>query len=309
MNWFAITIFAYSLLGLEIILDKFLLSSKRVSHPVIYAFYSATLGLFALAFIPFGFHAIKFSDIILRFLAGAIFIYGMFSLFFALNKSEASRVTPVVGAVVPITIFFLSLIFLEERFSGHEILGIIMLIGGGLWISYDFSHDRKQKLFDGFYWSIFAGILLAVSATVFKGFYRHDNFINVYIWTRIGAFCGVLTFFIVPQWRKMIISSLLKFKKPQKEHKTSGLIYILTRVAGGIGSILKEKATSFALASVTIVNAMVAVEYVFIFIIGVIFSFWMPRVFAEKKDWKSVAQKIVAIVIITLGIVLVSSKK
>ena len=86
----------------------------------------------------------------------------------------------------------------------------------------------------------------------------------------------------------------------------SGLMFALTKGTGGTGNFLKEKATSLPLASVTIINAMVATEYVFIFLLGIAFSLWLPNVFEEKKDWKSVVQKLSAIVIITTGIVLVS---
>jgi len=306
MNWLAITTIAYFLLSLEIILDKFLLSSKRVSHPAIYTFYSGTFGLFAFVFFPFGFHMISFGEMLPRFLAGIIFIYGMLALFFAINKSEASRVTPVVGAVVPITLFFLAWFFLQEHLRPREILGLILLIIGGLSISYDFSPERTHKLFRGFYWSILAGVLLALSAVLIKGFYRFDNFYNVFIWTRAGAFLGVLSFFLVPGWRRILFASLKKARKPEKEHKTSGLMFTLAKATGGTGNFLKEKATSLPLASVTIINAMVAMEYVFIFLLGIAFSLWLPNVFEEKKDWKSVVQKLSAIVVITTGIVLVS---
>jgi uncharacterized membrane protein len=309
MPWLAITFFAYFLLAMEVVLDKFLLSSKRVSHPAIYAFYSGTTGLFALVFIPFGFHAISQADIFFRLGSGIIFIFGMLSLFYALNKSEASRVAPVVGAVVPMTVFFLSLIFLGERFAEKEIIGIFLLIFGGLLISLDFSRERNSRLFDGLKWSVLAGVLLAVSATIFKGFYNRDNFINVYIWTRIGAFLGVLFFFLVPEWRRVVFSSLLKFKKPEKEHKTTGALYIISRAMGGLGSILKEKATSLIAASVTLVNALVSVEYVFVFLMGIGFSIWFPRVFKEKKDLGTAIQKIVSIMIIALGIMLVFKHK
>lgn len=305
MNWLAITLLAYFLLGLEIILDKFLLSSKRVSHPVIYTFYSATTGLFVLVFVPFGFHAIGPIDIFYRIIAGIIFIYGMFSLFSAINKNEASRVIPVVGAVVPIVAFFLSMFFLKEHLVLRQIIGLVILIVGGLWISFDINENNKRRLFTGFKRSILAGVLLAIAATMFKEFYRHDNFFNVYIWTRLGAFIGVLLFFLIPVWRKVIIASLLKFKKPQKEHQTSGFIYILARATGGLGSILKEKATSLPLASVTLVNALVSTEYVFVFLLGLGFSFWLPKIFKEEKDWRTILQKILSIIMIAAGIFLV----
>ena len=307
MSWLAITIIAYFLLALEIILDKFLLSSKRVSHPSIYAFYSGTLGLFAIAFSPFGFHWISYAKIFFSFLAGIIFIYGMLALFFAIRKGEASRVLPVVGAVIPITAFFLAIFFLEERLGGRGILGIIFLIFGGLLISFDLDKDRKRIFHQGFRASLLAGFFLALSAIFIKALYNEDNFLNVFIWTRTGAFLGVLSFLLVPIWRKAILGSLLKFKKPEKEGKKSGASFIFAKTLGGSGSFLKEMATSMTTASVTIVNALVSIEYVFIFMLSVIFSVWVPEIMKEKKDIKTVLQKITAIAIITLGLVLVSN--
>jgi uncharacterized membrane protein YfcA len=60
---------------------------------------------------------------------------------------------------------------------------------------------------------------------------------------------------------------------------------------------------------VTIVSALVSVEYVFIFILSILFSAWVPEVMQEKKDLKTVLQKIFAIIIIACGIVLVSHFK
>jgi len=305
MNWLAITLLGYFLLALEIIFDKFLLSSKRVSHPAIYTFYSGTVGMFVVIFMPFGFHLISLTNAALYLLSGIIFIYGMFSLFSAINRNEASRVIPVVGATTPVVVFFLSKAFLGEHLTSREIVGLIILIVGGLWISFDISENNRRKLFTGFKRSILAGVLLAISATLLKAFYNHDNFLNVFIWRGLGEFIGVLVFFLVPSWRKKILGSLMKFKKPEREHKTSGVMYIATRITGGLGSIIKEKAVSLPLASVTLVNALVSTEYVFVFLLGLGFSFWLPKIFREETDWETIIQKILSILLIALGIFLV----
>ncbi len=290
----------------EIILDKFLLSSKKVSHPAIYAFYSGTLGLFAFIFAPIGFHLISFDKMIFSFATGIIFIYGMLALFFAIRKSEASRVLPVIGAIVPIITFFLAIFFLDERLGILKASGIGILILGGLLISFDLSKDKKQLFFKGFYFSILAGFFLALSAVMMKNLYCEDNFLNVFIWTRLGAFLGTASFFLNPAWRKAILRSLWKFKKPASEEKMSSLIFVLAKTLGGTGSFLKENATAMAAASVTIVSALVSIEYIFIFILGIIFSAWAPEAIREKKDLKTILQKISAIVIIAMGIYLVS---
>lgn len=311
MNWLAVTIFAYFLLALEIILDKFLLSSERVSHPTIYAFYSGTLGLFAVivGFFFGGIHWIVLPRAIFSFIAGAIFIYGMLALFFAVRKGEASRVLPVVGAVIPITTFFLSIFFLKERLGMRGILGIGVLVLGGLLISFDLDKLEKRIFFKGFRASLLAGFFLALSAIMIKALYNQDNFLNVFAWTRLGAFLGTLSFFFVPHWRRAILGSLFKFKKPEKNHQKSGVSFVLAKILGGSGSFLKEFATSLTFASVTIVSALISVEYVFIFILSIIFSTWVPEVMQEKKDLKTILQKICAIGIIALGIVLVSHVK
>jgi drug/metabolite transporter (DMT)-like permease len=308
MNWLLITIVAYLLLALEIVLDKFLLSSKRVSHPSTYAFYSGVLGLFAVIVGIFfgGFHLISVGKIIFSFIAGIIFIYGMLALFFAVRKGEASRVLPVVGAVIPITTFFLAIFFLEERLGTRGILGIATLIFGGLLISFELDKLEKRIFFKGFRASLWAGFFLAISATMIKALYNEDNFLNVFAWTRAGAFLGTLSFFLIPAWRVALLSSLLKFKKPDKDNQESGLSFVLAKIMGGSGSFLKEFATSLAIASVTIVSALVSVEYVFIFILSILFSAWVPKVMQEKKDLKTILQKISAILIIAVGIILVS---
>ncbi len=308
MAWLPIAVSAYFLIALEVIMDKFLLTSKRVSHPAIYTFYTGILSLFALAFFPFGFHMISGNKIIASLVAGIIFVYAILALFFAINKSEASRVIPVVGAVVPmVTLFLSSGLIISEHLGKLEVIGVGMLIIGGLGISLDLSSKNSRKFFVGFAHSIIAGILLAISYTVFKEFYNHDNFINVYIWTRFGVLLGALSLLVVPVWRKLILNSFLKFKKPSTKNKFSGILFVLNKALGGTGSIVKEYATS--IGSVTIVNALVSTEYIFIFLLGLSFSFWLPKVFKEKRDSESIIQKILAIIIITTGIVLISKFK
>lgn len=338
MAWIVIAIFSYFLVALEVILDKFMLSSKRVSHPAIYAFYSGILSLAALLiFAPFGFHLVSFSSALMSFAAGIIFTYGILCLFFAINKSEASQAIPVVGAVIPLTTYFLSLIFLNERLHNFQLIGVAVLIVGGLLISFDFplkihphaknknkqnkdldknseiSRDifgvgvNKRKFFAGFYYSIGAGILLAIAFTSFKHFFDRDNFLNVYIWTRLGLCIGALTLLTVPFWRKVIINSftgLHKEKGEKKKNIRTSMLFVATKALGGAGSILTNKA--IALGSVTIVNALVSTEYAFILLMGIIFSIWFPQVFKEKRDVRSIFEKIAAIIMITIGIVLIS---
>lgn len=336
MSWILVAIIAYFLVALQIILDKFLLSSKRVSHPAIYAFYSGLLSLATLPiFFPFGFHWLSGGKILFYFLAGMIFTYGVLCLFFALKKSEASKVTPVAGAVIPVVTFFLSIFFLGEQLGWIQVAGVVILIFGGLLISFDLplkinpitfrvinkfvplhffnslifikgDGASKKKFFAGFWQTILAGILLAVAFTAFKYFFERDNFTNVFVWTRLGLFAGALSLLLFPFWRRIIWVSLKKFKKPERENTRTGILFVFNKILGGTGSALTNFAIS--LGSVTIVNALVSTEYIFVFMLGLLFSLWLPKVFEEKGAFWDIAQKIGAIIIITFGIILISLK-
>ncbi len=299
MNWLLVAIVAYFLIALESILDKFLLSSRRVAHPATYAFYSGLLSLAAFLFFPWGFHLVSLQTVWQEILAGAIFTFGILFLFFAIKNSEASQVIPVVGAVTTVVTYFLSFIFLGEHLSVFKFWGIVALIIGGLLISLDFSAQRLKHFFDGFLFSILAGFFMAVAFIWFKKFYDADNFLNVYIWTRLGLMLGASSFFLYAPWRKIILSSLTKFKKPQQQDKRSGVLFVVTKTLGGVGSFLINYAIS--LGSVTIINALVAVEYVFIFGLAYVFFKRVGEIFAEKRDKATLTRKFVAVGIIALG--------
>jgi len=334
MSWILIAIFAYFLVSIQVILDKFLLTSKKVSHPSVYAFYSGALSITAFALIPFGARLVSFDLAAAYILAGGVFALGVLLLFFAIETSQASRVTPVVGAVTPAVTFFLAYLFSGESLNPAQAAGIAALIFGGLLISFDLPlkfHPRtlktlkkfiplnfitsliftaradinRKKFFSGFYYSIAAGIMFAVAFTAFKKFYADDGgFVNVFLWTRLGMILGSFCLFFHPEWRRAITRSWQNFRKPQKESVETGGIFVANKALGGVGSILTNYAV--ALGSVTIVNAMIAFEYVVIFLLGLIFSAKFPRIFQEKWEPMDILQKVAAIAVITAGIVAIS---
>lgn len=308
MVWFFVTISAYFLVALEMVLDKFLISSKRVSHPSIYAFYSGTLSTFALVFIPFGFHLIEPGRAVMSILAGVVFTYGILALFFAFDRGEASQVAPVSGAFTTIATYLISFAFLHENLDGRHLAGVLLLIVGSLLVSLNlFEGKSARRFFRGFGMSVLSGALLAIAYTSFKGLYRHDRFMNVFIWTRLGLFAGALSLLAVSAWRRKILASLANFRSPRKGNVGSGGIFVANKALGGIGSIMLNYAIS--IGSVTLINALIALEYLFVFLMGAVLVHWFPKAFKEKRDWRIAIQKIGAIVLVSIGVVLVSTGK
>jgi len=305
MNWIFVAVVSYLLIALGVILDKFLLSSKRISHPVIYAFYSGILSFFTIfIFAPFGFHWVSLGNASGMIASGLFFFIGIFFLFYAIKKSEASRVVPLIGAIVPLCSLVIEGIIFGQHFSALEIFGIIILIFGGLLISFDLPIEiGKKKFFAGFSQTILAGIFLAVAYSGFNIYYKQDNFSNVFGWTRLGLTLGAFLLFLFPAWRKAILKSLFGFKKEKRKHAGTANLFFLNKILNGVGSALVNYA--IAIGSVAAVNALVSVEYVFVFILALIFHGFLPHVFSEKIRLSDLLQKVMAIFVIGIGIALI----
>ena len=76
MTWLTITAVSYLILAVVFLIDKYLLTGP-IPNPKVYAFYSGTLGILILLFAPFvGFFVPSFSQIMLSFAAGFLFVFG-----------------------------------------------------------------------------------------------------------------------------------------------------------------------------------------------------------------------------------------
>ncbi len=305
MSWLLITLSSYFLSALAIILDKFILGAKKVGSPPVYAFYIGLLGLGALAFLPFGFSIPSVPQIIISVISGSLFTYGILSFYYAIKVGEAGRVAPLAGAIIPFGTYFISVLFFGEKINAVSLIGAALLILGGLLISFDLPLKfDKKKFFPGFKFAVLSGLILAIAYSLFKVIYNEQNFFNGFIWTRFGSAGAIISFFFVPAWRKNILRSLKNFKKPTHHHYRAGALIVLNKVIGGTASILFNYA--IALGSVTLINTLVASQYIFILILAAIFSVWHPKVFEEKLFFWDWAQKAAAIVMIGIGIYLVA---
>ncbi len=305
MNWISISVFSYFLVAIAVVLDKFLLSSGRISKPHVYSFYIGVLGLGSLILLPFGFYIPSKFQIFTSLISGIFFTLGILVLYFAIRKSRISQVAPLAGAVIPVFSYLFSFALVREYFGFREISGIVILILGGLLISFDLPFKmNKRKFFSGFYQTIFSSILLALAYSIFKYVYEEQTFINGFIWTRFGMAICICSFFLIPQWRKDIIESLKRFKNPEKIKYQTGILFLGNKIIAGTGSLLINYAIS--LGSVTLVSSLASIQYAFVIFLSILASGKYPSIFNERILFWDWMQKFGAILVIAAGIYLVS---
>lgn len=305
MFWLILAVVAYFFGAIANVLDKFLLGSKRISSAPVYAFYIGVFSLGALIFAPFGLTVPGGGIFSLCLVGGVLFLVGTTLLYFAIERAEASRVVPVFGAVIPLVSFVFAEIFGVEKLKIAEIIGVVLLVFGGLLISFDLPLKfGKKKFFSGFYYALAAGFISAVAYLIFKHISKQEDFITWYVCTRVGIFAGACGLLFIPLWRKKIFQSFHSIKKNRRRAVSTSGIFVSNKIIGGMSALMLNYAID--LGNVTSVNALVSLQYVFVLAIVAVLSRTKAHIFREKLLFWDWAQKIAAIFIIGAGIFFIS---
>ncbi|MFH0955990.1 MAG: EamA family transporter [Candidatus Falkowbacteria bacterium] len=317
--WLFITVSAYFINAGVYLADKFLLS-KKIHSSIAYAFYVGVWSIFNVSLLYFWPWTPNLQELILDLLAGFLFLVTLVFWYKALHQSEASRVVPVVGALVPIFSFILSFVFLGEILSQQQFLAFIILICGGVLISikhtkvyvYQKVVNRFREVIGDIIGNVPAGVqptsrllVNSVAAAVFfatyyvlmKYIYMYQPFVGSFVWSRLGSFVGVILMLFVPEWRRVI------FKQQRGAKTPKNLFFFLTvRLLAAAAFIMINWAIS--LGNVAIVNALQGVQYLFLFVIIVLISNKFPKMLNEQLGGGVLLQKLIGTIMICLGLYL-----
>jgi len=291
MTWILVLFSAYLFYALVFIFDKYILS-RPMPHPVVYSFYVGFLGIFVLALVPFGFVMPNNSEVFWSLIAGVAQIGGFLLFYKALNRGEVSRIVPFVGSLTAIFILIISSLMIKEYLTDRQLGAFAILVAGSLIIGF-----KGGRLFE-------KGILkLAIGSSFFFAFFwvitkylfLGTNFISGLIWVRIGVVLVALSLLLKKKNRDLIFSETKKISL-----KIAGF-FMLGRIINVIGSIFFYLAVF--LGSVTLTNAFQGLQYVFVLILALLLVKKIPNL-KEQFDRKVLIQKIVAIILICLGLTL-----
>lgn len=302
--WLFIALLGNAMLAVVAIIDRFILT-KSVSKPVIFVFYSTIFVLPVFLFLPFGVTMPSvWIDYVTFSLSGFCFALALWTLYIAIQESEISHVGPLVGAAVPLFILLLSRIFLGEQLGAYGLLAVIILIIGSLIISFDLK-ERKRGWHSAMSWGVLAGFLFAVSHVISKYAYDAYGFYSGFVLTKlpIGIFGVAL---LLSSSVRALFSKKTQTAADKKLSKKRFALIVGDITLGVIAATLLQYAT--ALGSVTLVNALAGAQYAMLIIFVAFISRFFPKVLKETFTRKEIIQKVAAVGIISLGLVLLLIK-
>ena len=295
ITWLLVIILSYLFFGLSSLGDKLVLNNSN--NPKLYVFYVGILNLIVILLIPFfGLYLPNSENFFWIILTSFSFIAGLYFLYYTVNKFEVSKVIPIVGAIQPILVLLLSWFLLGYGIINfNNLIAFLILLIGSVIISF----EEKIK-FTGLLLklSLIASFLMALVFVFTKFVFLNQSFVNGIIWIGIFNFLFGSIYFFDKSVRKEF------FVKKNNNYKNKTIYLVLfAQLTGGLAGILQNFAIYLAPASsLAILNALRGVQYVFLFIIILIFSKFLPNILKEEISRKLVIQKTTAIILIVIGL-------
>ena len=313
--WLIAAIGSYFINAGVYVADKFLLS-KRIHSSIVYAFYVGIWSIFNFVILIFDPFVPTMKWLMIDLSAGALFLFTMVFWYKALHQSEATRVVPIVGSLVPIFSLLLSTVFLGASLTKQGTVAFAVLALGGALISVRRTklylpswvfrrvheilgsiHARYRPTERLIFNSIISSFFFAAYYILMKYIYIHQPFIGSFVWSRLGTFLAVLAILLVPKWREAI-GDYQKNSRGQ----TNLFFFLAVRIAAALAFISLNWAIS--LGEVAMINVLQGTQYLFLLIIVLIISARYPKIYKEELGNEVMLQKMIGVVLVGLGLYL-----
>lgn len=277
-------------------LDKILLSKYSIT-PTVLAIYSGIFAFFSslIVVLFIGIPIIDIKTALIIIFSGIFGVLILQTYYYALTLDEASRVASLFQ-VIPVMILILSYIFLDEKLLPKQYIGSLFVITAG----FLFSLHRKSKSFvlnKAFVYMILASFFSAMVYILFRVGAKEVGFWNALPYEGLGN--GISALFIL-----LYKNNLQLTKDATREISKTVFIYV-TIIE--LSYRLSRLSLFFALSllAAPIVSLLQGLQPVFLLIIGIILSLWMPHILKEVITKETITIKIVAIIGIFIGFYLI----
>jgi uncharacterized membrane protein len=298
-NWFLIAAAAPLLWSITNHIDKFMLAKclqrRGVGALVIFSALSSILVLPFIAYFKFEeVSAISKDSLLLLFFLGFLSAAGLYLYLTALEDEETSIVIPLFQ-LIPVFGYLLSYFILGETLTRSQMLSSLLVTFGVILLSLEFREGRRIQLKGRILMLVVSSsVMFALYDVLFKKVAVAESFWGSVFWQYVSlTFAGILLFLAVRKFRGEFLTMLRSMGgKLLSLSVASELLYTL-------GSWLHSFAT--LLAPVALVLVVSGCQPLFVFIGGVLLTFFLPNIAKENISAGHLLHKLISIAIITAG--------
>lgn len=303
MNWFLIALLPPLLWSITNHIDKYVLSKlfkdNSIGNAIIFSSGISLLVLPVIFFISPSVLKDFHYNYLLISINGFIYLLATLPYFYALKKDDASLTIPLFQ-MIPVFSFILEYLLFKETLNGYQIIGGLLIIISSIFISLDISQIKKLKMkWDIFILMTISSLLYAFNFLLFKYFAVETDFLTTCFWEYVGFLIfGICIFVFVRSYRN-------GFMKIIKNNKPS--VFRLNGISEAINIIAKITFNyASTLIPVTLVWLVDGLQSVFVFIIGILLTIFLPKISKEDISKRTFFQRALAICIMMIGIYIIN---
>ena len=126
--------------------------------------------------------------------------------------------------------------------------------------------------------------------------FLHASFLNGFVWMRVGTVALALGALLEPNFRQSI------FQTSKNISKQVTFIFVLNKGVSAFAFVIISYA--ILLGSVSLINALHGIEYVFILVLSLALSYFLPGMLRESFSLAAIIQKALGIGLISAGVAL-----
>ncbi len=291
-NWIFLSILAAAIWALSNMIDKHVII-EHIKRPIVLAVLSGIIGaIFALFVgVAYGVTIYHIDILFLAALSGSIYLLAIYLYFRALSIESISIVIPMIQTVPIFTLFF-AILILHETLGPSQYVGVILMVLGAMMLSLE--KEKEKIVFRKSIWLIVgACICFGLSMVFSKYLLGFMSYWDLYFWARIGSFLPVLTLLFIPAIRRRLRLLL-------KDTNKAGMKLVgISESLNLLGLFIINAALVFGSAS--LVSSLTATQPLFILLyIGILFLF-AKQTLVEETGKRSIAYKVISIVLIIIG--------
>jgi drug/metabolite transporter (DMT)-like permease len=296
MTWIFLALLAPFFWAGSNIFDKYAL--EKISSGVYDFIFFGSIGSFITMIVLWLFVGVEETGIVIIAPIAAGFILNYSYLFYshALNKEDASRVVPLY-ITYPVFVLALSYVFLGERLGALELIVFFIILLGAFILGTEKItrrgvHYNKALLF------MLPAVLLISLYVIITGYaVQQMSLTDIFIYDFLGVIGAAFSLFLVPRWRREIISGIKKATM-----KKYGLFF-LNDVIDLAGHVVYLTALSVA-ASVSMVAVLGGIQPFYVLAIAALATLFFPKIVSENIEKSVVMRKIIGTSVVVFGIVL-----
>ncbi|MBI2541428.1 DMT family transporter [Candidatus Woesearchaeota archaeon] len=296
-GWIYFVLMAYAVWSATSIIDKIVISKGYIQNPLVYIVLNGFMNVFMLFLLPFaGLEALRPADFLIVMAYGIFFSAGIAFYYKAVEYEEISKII-VLNQLTPIFTLGISFLFLGESLTRSHLAGFLMWIMAGLIVSYKPS-GKAFRLSRAVSLMIISTFLIAVALVASKHVFSVTSFWSAFLWLRLASFSAVFVL-LLPSVRNDFVKT---FKSAGNNAKKLLLFKMAIDFSAFI--LLGYAITKGPISLVTALSN--AVWPVFVFIIALGFSIFLPGIIKEDISKKSLFAKSAAVILILIGVYLVN---